>query len=65
MEIKHKVLLFVRESRKEYNQSLPYIFLGNAKCVSYRGTNPIQIVWKMDHSIPEKIIRESNLKVVK
>lgn len=61
----HKVLLFVRESRKEYNQPLPYIFLGNAKYVSHRGTNPIQIVWKMDHPIPEKIIRESNLKVVK
>lgn len=60
----HKVLLFVREYKKEYNHSLPYTFLGNAKYYSHSGSNPIQIVWKMEHSIPEKIIRESNLKVV-
>ena len=60
----HKILLFVRESRQEYNQTAPYIFLGNAKYFSHKGSNPIQIVWEMDHQIPEKIIRESNLKVV-
>lgn len=60
----HKVLLFVRESKQEYNQASPYIFLGNARYVSHKGNKPIQIVWKMDHPIPEKIIRESNLRVV-
>lgn len=60
----HKILLFVRESRKEDNQTTPYIFLGNAKYLSHKGSNPIQIVWKMEHQIPEKIIRESNLRVV-
>lgn len=61
---KHKVLLFVREYKQEYNNALPYTFLGNARYVSHSGNRPIQIVWKMDHSIPEKIIRESNLRVV-
>ncbi|MGO1478451.1 DUF3427 domain-containing protein [Senegalia sp. (in: firmicutes)] len=60
----HKVLLFVRESNKEYGKTAPYTFLGNAKYVSHKGSNPIQIVWKMEYEIPEKIIRESNLKVV-
>ena len=60
----HKVLLFVREFRQEYNQASPYIFLGNARYISHRGSHPIEIVWKMDHPIPEKIIRESNLRVV-
>lgn len=60
----YKVLLFARESRQEYNQASPYIFLGNARYLSHRGSNPIEIVWKMDHPIPEKIIRESNLRVV-
>lgn len=60
----HKILLFVRESNKEYNHALPYTFLGNAQYVSHRGNNPIEIVWKMDHPIPEKIIRESDLRVV-
>lgn len=60
----HKVLLFVRESKQEYNQAVPYTFLGNAKYFDHKGSNPIQIVWKMEHQIPERIIRESNLKVV-
>ena len=42
----------------------PYIFLGNARYVSHKGSKPIQIVWKMDHRIPERIIRESKLRVV-
>jgi len=60
----HKVLLFVREMKKEHGVASPYIFLGNARYVSHKGSNPIQIVWKMDHPIPERIIRESNLRVV-
>ena len=60
----HKVLLFVRESKQEYNQTVPYTFLGNVKYFDHKGSNPIQIVWKMEHQIPEKIIRESNLRVV-
>ncbi len=60
----HKILLFVRDSKMEHNHAKPYIFLGNAKYVSHKGEYPIQIVWKMDHPIPEKIIIESNLSVV-
>ena len=60
----HKVLLFVREYKNKYGNAAPYIFLGNARYVSHKGSNPIQIIWKMDHPIPERIIRESRLKVV-
>jgi len=56
----HKVLFFVREIGK----GSPYVFLGNAKYVSHKGSNPIQIIWKMEHSIPEKIISSSKLKVL-
>lgn len=60
----HKVLLFVREMKNDHGATSPYIFLGNAKYVSHKGSNPIQIVWKMDHSIPERIITESKLRAV-
>lgn len=60
----HKVLLFVREYKIKYGNASPYIFLGNARYVSHKGTNPIQIIWRMDHPIPERVIRESKLKVV-
>ncbi len=60
----HKVLLFVREYKSKFGNAAPYIFLGNAKYLSHKGSNPIQIIWSMDHPIPERIIRESKLKVV-
>lgn len=60
----HKILLFVREHKKDYGHAAVYRFLGNAKYHSHSGEYPIQIVWEMDHTIPEKIIRESNLRVV-
>jgi len=59
----HKVLFFVRNSKKEHGNTAPYIFLGNGRYVSHKGEKPIQLVWKIDHPIPEKIIKESNLKV--
>ncbi len=60
----HKVLLFVREYKQRFNQAQPYTFLGNARYVSHKGDYPIQIVWRMDHPIPERVIMESNLRVV-
>lgn len=54
----------VRESKNQYNHAMPYVFLGNGKYVSHQGNNPLQIVLRMDHPIPERIIRESNLSVV-
>lgn len=62
--IEHKVLLFVRECRQENGQTMPYVFLGNAKYYSHSGNKPIEIIWEMDHPIPEKIIRESSLRVI-
>lgn len=61
---KHKVLLFVRENKKEHKVTAPYRFLGNARYLSHEGSKPVQIIWKMDHLIPERIIRESSLRVV-
>jgi superfamily II DNA or RNA helicase len=60
---KHKVLFFVRENKKEFGNAPPYVFMGNARYESHKGSKPIQMVWKMDHSIPERIILESRLKM--
>lgn len=61
----HKVLLFVREYNKLYNNAAPYVFLGNARYLSHEGDRPIEIIWKMDKPIPEKILTESNLRAVR
>lgn len=60
----HKVLLFVRDHKTEFGVAPPYTFLGNARYVSHQGSSPIEIVWKMDHPIPQRIIRESDLRAV-
>lgn len=59
----HKVLLFVRDNKKEYGQTKPYTFIGKAKIKSYKGSNPIEIIWEMEEDIPEKIIIESKLSL--
>jgi hypothetical protein len=56
--------IVLKSLASELKEDSPYIFLGNARYVSHKGSKPIQIVWKMDYSIPERIIRESNLRVV-
>jgi len=59
----HKVLFFVRSDKKEYGgKTATYTFLGNARYVSHEGEKPIQMIWRLDHAIPEKIIRESELR---
>ncbi len=60
----HKVLLFVRENRKNFSATAPYIFIGNAKYVKHQGSKPIEIIWKLDHPIPERIISESALRII-
>lgn len=61
----HKVLFFVRSDKSEYgSRTASYTFLGNAKYVSHKGEKPIQMIWRLDYSIPEKIIRESELRAV-
>lgn len=59
----HKVLFFVRENKKDFGHAPPYVFLGNARYVSHKESNPIQMVWRLDHPIPERIIMESRLKM--
>ena len=60
----HKILLFVREHKNQYGAAAPYIFLGRARYESHEGSNPIEMVLKMDNEIPETIIRKSSLKRV-
>jgi superfamily II DNA or RNA helicase len=51
------VLLFVREAKKDdYRRSMNYTFLGQAKIVSWEGSRPMTIIYKMDSPIPAKYL---------
>ena len=56
---KSKVLLFVRDAKQDQNrETVPYTFLGPVECESYRGSRPIEIVWKMKYRIPARFIKD-------
>ena len=55
-----KVLLFVREFKKDNGETSPYTFLGLADYVSHEGSNPMNIVWKLEKPIPAKYLKKTN-----
>lgn len=60
-----RVLLFVREFKKDkFGNTAPYTFLGTADYVSYNGSRPMNIVWKLKKPIPAKYLKKTNKLVV-
>lgn len=51
----NNILLFVRENKREDGITSPYIYLGPADIVSYSGSKPINIVWKLKNTLPASI----------
>lgn len=59
-----KVLLFVREYKKEEGVTSPYYFLGNANFVSYTGSKPMNIVWRLDNPMPAFLVKKAGKMIV-
>lgn len=59
-----KILLFVREYKKDIAGTSPYTFLGLADYVEHHGSRPINIVWKLKRPIPAKYLKKTNKLVV-
>lgn len=60
-----KVLLFVRENKKDmYGNSETYTFLGTVNYVKHAGSNPMNIIWKLDNPIPAKFLKKTNKLVI-
>ena len=55
-EQKENILLFVREQKDDKLGSVPFMFLGKGKFVSYQGSKPMNIVWKLENKIPAKFL---------
>ena len=51
------VLLFVRENKSADGISSSYCFLGPAQYVSYSGSRPINITWKLLYKMPARLCR--------
>ncbi len=55
-----KVLLFVREFKKDMAGTAPYTYLGTAKYVNHYGSRPMSITWHLDNPIPAKYIKKTS-----
>lgn len=55
-----KVLLFVREYKKQNSVTMPYTFLGMVNYVSHIGSKPMSITWQLDTPIPAKYLKQTN-----
>ena len=53
-----RILLFVREFKKDALGTSPYTFLGQATYVSHTGSKPMSIVWQLEKPIPAKYLRK-------
>jgi superfamily II DNA or RNA helicase len=58
------VVLFVRERKKVNGLTEPYYCLGTAKFVSYEGSKPMSIKWKLDNKMPEFIKKKASGNVM-
>ena len=63
-ELGSKVLLFVREFKRDEYGTAPYTFLGTATYMSHSGNKPMSIIWHLDEAIPAKYLKKTNKLLV-
>ncbi len=52
-----RILLFVREFKRDALGTAPYTFLGQATYLYHSGSKPMSIVWQLEKPIPAKYLR--------
>lgn len=63
-ELCSKVLLFVREFKKDIVGAAPYTFLGPADYIKHEGSKPMNIIWRLHKPILAKYLKKTNKLVV-
>lgn len=59
-----KILLFVREYKKDTAGAGLYTFLGLADYVKHEGSRPMSITWKLNRPIPARYLKKTNKLLV-
>lgn len=59
-EIGKRILLFVRESKAdEYNNTMGYVFVGEADIKDYYGMKPMSIKWELKEPLPNYLWKDA------
>lgn len=54
------ILLFIREqSKNQFNNTMGYVFIGEAKFIESEGSKPMNIKWELNEPIPNYLWKES------
>lgn len=54
-----KLLLFVRDRKKDRDVTLPYMFLGEFRYESHQGAKPMSVIGRLSHAIPAAVLRNA------
>ncbi|MFK0572052.1 DUF3427 domain-containing protein [Endozoicomonas sp.] len=54
----YRIHLFVRKQVKQYNITLPFMYLGSVDYVSSSGDKPMSVVWKLHDAVPLDIFED-------
>ncbi len=60
----HNTLLFVREYKKDNDNVAPYTLLGKAYAQKAEGSNPVNIIYRLNDPIPAKYLKTTNQLLV-
>lgn len=60
----HKIALFVREYKKEYGYTAPFIFLGTADYVNHSGSKPMNFIWNLREEMPSYLVPKANKNIM-
>jgi superfamily II DNA or RNA helicase len=60
----HRILLFVREYKKENGLAAPFVYLGKANYIRHEGSKPISFVWALEKEMPANLVVRANKSVM-
>jgi superfamily II DNA or RNA helicase len=60
----NRIVLFVRENKKQDGVTAPYVYLGEVEYDRHEGNMPISFVWRLKEEMPAGMMRGANKSIV-
>ncbi len=64
LKAKNKIVLFIRENKKQDGITAPYVYVGEGEYVSHNGNMPISFVWRLQEELPAGMMKGANKRIV-
>lgn len=60
----NKIILFVREYKKENGYTAPFVFLGSCEYIKHSGNKPMSFIWRLKHDMPPMLVPKANKSIL-